>query len=348
LNAEEKSTQAIFSIVISALTTGMVSATISFDFDVDPMKRRETPDFYGYIPDGLSRTLIFACMVMNSALLLLTRSVGSALLMLADRRFLLWFYAADMGIYFAQKVLRGDFHYWAPVEGAAGNFISVLMRVGIKAVTDHTGIVQFRHPGELGGAYWTANMVLAILIFPFVAIKIYYGGIKSEDTPQVYVMKEETAWTLVAYLCCAWLFSFCFFLKLMKKTFRGTFFSTKLGKQVTMDYFLMDEDANKAIVFTSNRKQWSAIEGDVKDWVQSNWERWEDEQPDWFTEAWKSNIDDDWLSAEELKRQNIAGGGQRRRSSLLGGLQPEGGRERRGSATVVPAVVVSAEDEAEE
>jgi len=37
---------AVGSIVISALTTGYSSACISFDFDVDPKRRRDDPDFY--------------------------------------------------------------------------------------------------------------------------------------------------------------------------------------------------------------------------------------------------------------------------------------------------------------
>ena len=35
------------SIIVSALTTGLTSATISYDFDVDPAKREHSPRFYG-------------------------------------------------------------------------------------------------------------------------------------------------------------------------------------------------------------------------------------------------------------------------------------------------------------
>ena len=37
---------AVASVVISALTTGYSSACISFDYDVDPVKRRNDPDYY--------------------------------------------------------------------------------------------------------------------------------------------------------------------------------------------------------------------------------------------------------------------------------------------------------------
>ena len=51
------STAAIASLSISALTTGFVSASISYDFDVSPQKRLDNPDFFGYIPnDAKKRT----------------------------------------------------------------------------------------------------------------------------------------------------------------------------------------------------------------------------------------------------------------------------------------------------
>ena len=42
---------AFVSIFISMLTTGLTSAMISFDLDVDMKKRGLNPSFYGYIPD---------------------------------------------------------------------------------------------------------------------------------------------------------------------------------------------------------------------------------------------------------------------------------------------------------
>ncbi|GMI41293.1 hypothetical protein TeGR_g7447 [Tetraparma gracilis] len=83
----EISKAALASIIVSACTTGFTAATISFDFDVGPQRRRDEPDFYGYIPDSAGRrTAIFFCMIMNGALLLLLRSVSTALLVVVDGR----------------------------------------------------------------------------------------------------------------------------------------------------------------------------------------------------------------------------------------------------------------------
>jgi hypothetical protein len=53
----------------------------------------------------------------------------------------------------------------------------------------------------------------------------------------------------------------------------------------------------------------------VKSWTVENWERWEEEEPEWFNDAWKAGVDDDMILPESLRRLN-GGGNERRRSSL--------------------------------
>jgi len=92
-------------------------------------------------------------MILNSALLLLIRSFSAAMLMLTKKRYLVMYMAGDMALYLLQKVARGDFHYWMPVDGALGLFVSLVARVGVKIVTDFTGLIHFRGDAELGGLY---------------------------------------------------------------------------------------------------------------------------------------------------------------------------------------------------
>ena len=101
------------------------------------MKRREAPDFYGYIPDGIARPLIFLCMMVNSTSLLLVRGVSSALLLLVGKQYFMWFLVADIfGVNLLLKMVRGDLQYWFPIEGFAGTVTSILMRVIENTVTD--------------------------------------------------------------------------------------------------------------------------------------------------------------------------------------------------------------------
>jgi hypothetical protein len=57
---------------------------------------------------------------LNSALLLLIRSVSTSLLLLVNPAYM-WYYAGgDFALYFAQKVARDDFAHFFPVEGLVG------------------------------------------------------------------------------------------------------------------------------------------------------------------------------------------------------------------------------------
>ncbi|GMH61833.1 hypothetical protein TrLO_g9120 [Triparma laevis f. longispina] len=64
------------SLAVSMLTTGFVSATISYDFDVDPHKRAFNPGFYGYVPDAaFGRILVLVTLMGISACQVLIKSL---------------------------------------------------------------------------------------------------------------------------------------------------------------------------------------------------------------------------------------------------------------------------------
>ena len=51
LLAEQKSVDALISILVSAATIAFTSSMISYDWDSSPAKRKQSPLFYGYVPD---------------------------------------------------------------------------------------------------------------------------------------------------------------------------------------------------------------------------------------------------------------------------------------------------------
>jgi len=323
LKVKDVSRATVGSVIVSAMTTGFSSASISFEYvpkkvynyqalhsppvpsyDVDPQKRKESPDFYGYIPDGGSRTVIFGCMMLNSALLLLIRSFSAAMLMLVKKRYFVAYLAGDLALYLLQKVARGDFHYWIPIDGALGLIVSLLLRVFVKTATDFTGVIHFRGPQELGGLYWTVNMFLAML-GSFGSVFVYYAGngekeeIADGESEAGFEIEERMAWTLVGSLSGAWVVVFGVFLLLMKKKYLGTFASLKTAKQDTMELFTRGtEDQVRSSVVTDNKLMWRAIREDVKEWVQANWWRWEADRPEWFTESWIAKVPPDMIPSE--------------------------------------------------
>ena len=136
-----------------------------------------------------------------------------------------------------------------------------------KVVTDLTGFVQTRHPAELGGLYWTLSMTVA-LGSSFGSAAICYRGGGGEEVTGI---PEMRAWLIVSWLSGAWLLVFALFLKLMKKKFRGSFFTTTTGRELSMNYFLIGtDDKSKAQVFTRNKTHWRSIGDKVKEWVLEN------------------------------------------------------------------------------
>ena len=136
---------AVVTIATSAATVGFTSATISYDFDVDPAKRKIDSAFYGYIRDGgIARLISFSCLIVNSTLLLLLRSISAALVITVSNHLFWGYLGIDMFLYLLLKVARRDFYYWLPLYGVGGFMASLGMRVAAKLVSDYTGLVQVR------------------------------------------------------------------------------------------------------------------------------------------------------------------------------------------------------------
>ena len=176
-----------------------------------------------------------------------------------------------------------------------------MLRLGVKTITDFTGVIQLRNSPDLGGLYWTVNMFLALLT-SFVCVWFGGGG------------REE--WALVLAASGAWLLVFVLFLLLMKKGYRRTFFSTQTGCDWAMDFFRKGKDDEaKQNVLGCNKMMLRAIRGEVKEWVLGNWYRWIEEKPNLFTEAWLSEVPADFIPLDEnqIKLNEIRrrGGGRR-------------------------------------
>ena len=286
------------SVVVSALTTGYGGAVISYDFDTDPEKREQTPDFYGYVPSNpRKRSLVFVTMVLFGAGMLMIRCLTIVLLGMMGLRWALAYIGLDLGLYLGMKMFNGDFWYWVPLGGNAEVLLSIVARVVVKMVTDFTSIVQFRHPYELGGMCWSFGVVLTMASLPVViAIYAEQGGESSI---------VSFAWRLVYILIPSTLVMFGFFFINIENEYRHTFYSTERGKDLTMRNFRDSiDDAKKAKVMSKrSRHHWSSIEEEVRSWVESNWSRWEEEKPKWVDENMKAKIPVEWIRTKEARSE---------------------------------------------
>ena len=293
----------VASLAISALTTGFISGTISYDFDTDPLRRVENPDFYGYIPDDSRRRfIIFLSSILLSAVMLLVRAMTLVLISLISTTSAILFITAEVVFYLLYKIFLGDLFYWIPFEGALEYVIAVVARTVSKVIMDFTCNAQLRHPNECGGSYWLFNFGLSLLSLPLITM--YY---QSADGKQVATEIAFTACYIFLPSCLVLIFMF--FMNI-EPGYRKTFYGLMRGKDLIVSHFRSPEDAVKAKVFRRNRRLWKSIEKKVELWVRENWKKWMEEEPEWLTENMKSMIpphmipDDD--SEGNAKAQNSA------------------------------------------
>ena len=71
-----------------------------------------------------------------------------------------------------------------------------------------------------------------------------------------------------------------------------------------MSYFLEGTSEElKLTVLRRSRHHWISIEDKVRKWVELNWARWEEEQPEWFTDARKAQVPVEFIPTADAKRR---------------------------------------------
>jgi len=246
--------------------------------------------------------------MLNSALLLLIRSVSIGFLCLMNPLYLLFYLALDNSIYLVQKVARGDVHYFNFLfEGWLEGFASLFLHLLVKIVTDFTGFVEARNSVYLGGAFYTFNLGLAIAV-SFASVLVYFededNRIASEQCRRgeeecKLVSMEFALWTL-AGLSAMVVLTCSLFVKLMKPEYRSSFTDTETGAAMVTKFFVEGkDDEQKSIIFATNPCIWRGIRGEVKEWVHGNWWRWKEERPEWFSPYFQVNVPFDMLPKDD-------------------------------------------------
>ena len=193
---------AIFSFFFCIFTSSFTSTFMSYDWDNNKEKRMHAKSFYGYTPsDVRGKVRVFASLFLLSAFNLLTRSFACILLNLSGGVNLV---AAVLGgellLYFFVKACRQDLWYWLPVYGYYGMFVSFVTRWMIKIASDWTALAHFRHPNEVGGAYFTFSLCLTVVMGVVAAVQYenVQGGLGKDSV--VPMMGTACAGMLLSYV----------------------------------------------------------------------------------------------------------------------------------------------------
>ena len=284
----------VFSICTGILTTTFTSTTFSFDWDVGPKQRLLAPSFYGYIPDGLkARLKVFLLMFLATIAHVTSTSVGMAMLIAVSLSSAALYALASMCVYLLYRTCRGDFHYWLPGEGKWGYVASFIPRVGVKILVDYTGIIQMRHPMEVGGLYFTLSLLQAQVAS--VVFAILYVDESAADT-----LDADTVYAFAASVPAIWACSYLMFLASVNEGYIQTFVDTKSAIQYNVDLFKdpRASDQQRAGVATTTRIYWHSVEEEMRTYFANDWDRWEQEQPSWFTPGFISTLPLDMLPSD--------------------------------------------------
>jgi hypothetical protein len=132
--------------------------------------------------------------------------------------------------------------------------------------------------------------------------------------------KLQLAWKVVGiFMPCTVLLIAVFFFNI-EKIYLGTFISFARGKDLTVKKFKEGNEVAKVdAALDTSKHHWKSIEEEVKAWVEANWDRWEEEKPNWFNEAMRARVPLEYIpGAEDARRRESV-----RRASV--DVEAEGG-----------------------
>jgi hypothetical protein len=297
---------ALTSIVTSIATIAYISVTVTYDFDSDPHRRKTQPWMYGMLPySPLRRVTAFVSMFFLSFSQIVGRILSYAMLATIGTR-MGYFVLVEMVLYLLVKILRRDFVYWLPIESRYYTILWTLgLRIFRKIVCDVTGLLQERHPFEMGGLLFSLNTIYSLSV-PYLAkiVANYYdtNDDRRGDGPEIdNLLQSMTAiWTISAVL----------FALSIESTHLWSFVSTQTAIQYTVRWFReADNDESKFnAVFTNHHTYTDSIADEVKQWVSDRYPIWSLEHPHWFTAVARARIPIHMLpidvSSEEVKSKN--------------------------------------------
>ncbi|GMH63960.1 hypothetical protein TrLO_g8094 [Triparma laevis f. longispina] len=133
LVGSNQSNAAIFSLIVSVFTSSFTATGMSFAMDLDKNQRAQTPNFYGYVPDGaMKKVKVFVSMFLISACQLTAKALACALCAVESSMTVVIYLVGESLLFLAYKLLRRDFTYWIPIDGLTGVLLSALIRVVFK------------------------------------------------------------------------------------------------------------------------------------------------------------------------------------------------------------------------
>ncbi|GMI12318.1 hypothetical protein TrVE_jg7501 [Triparma verrucosa] len=267
-------TSAAFLALLSSISAAaFLSALMSYDYDTSADGRKTRPQFYGYIPASKRlKVLCFSSLFFISAFNLAVRILACFLLS-RDMTILVSVLASELALYFSYKLWRRDWTYWTPFNGVVGALVTLMCRLCIKLLADWCAIVQFRHPNEVGGAYFSFSFVLTIALG---MVSVYVYDDEEGESGEGKNLDKDTIMIVMGSACLGLILSFGALAMTMKRKYVSTFLSLQTSNSYCQQCFTeRSADEGRFAIFDFNEVKWKGDIGvDVSLWVNERLPVW--------------------------------------------------------------------------
>jgi len=206
------------------------------------------------------------------------------------------FTLVELGIYLLYKIIRRNFRYHLNfTHNGFSLFMSLLIRIMVKIVSDFTGMVYFRHPYELGGIYWFLSNVYSFGAL-FLSLSLLRGDeVAKKSLSENFLFSDGWELTIALSLTAMWVSLFALMLLLCQKGYSKTFFSFKSARKYTKEIFDTGGDESKLSVLHNHPSYYSHFFDEMKNYLDKNWERLFIDRPHYFNEYLINQIPDNLI-----------------------------------------------------
>ncbi|GMH61058.1 hypothetical protein TrST_g370 [Triparma strigata] len=275
------------SIFFTIVATSYTLASISYDLDVNPNRRRLDPQVYGYVPDKNRTRVLLAMTMFSTSVMVSAVFLYSVLVSMSGEAAFLYWCVSTLLYITRRSIRRGGFH---PFKRKLSTGITCVLHVVGKGAQDFTAALFFAYPQGGGGAGFILNLAFNQMATVVVAILYVnrFGGLSG------------IIWNNVLAANGAVALSFLTLISTMDREHLSFFSSLEtFGDQAERLFFTHTEHELKlrsAFDFTT-LKNCERIRDEVKSFFQENIDDWNREQPLWWTPRLVAKIPDDMLDS---------------------------------------------------
>ncbi len=276
------------------------------------------PSFYGLISNSSKRRVAtLLVMTLTAFCKMLGLVLAMALFLVAKQAAVVGaVYAARIALMFAVKAARHDLPFFFPTRGGVTILIYFVGHVATAILVDCTDLHYGRYPYGQGAMLWLVGLVWP-WIFLFAGVATYNTHVRTapsltthlsnytqvntstlarqldsalpDQGADVTAIDAGMLWTTAGVLIFVWFCSSFVFALLCKREYLRTFWSTETAAQYTKrTKWDGANNAKRASVLTKLHSSYLRLFRDeAQQWLADNWDEWEIQRPQWFTERWK-------------------------------------------------------------